>query len=71
MQTNKKLLIRVKKLIPQTNSPEQLYNLTTFTNTYIDKPTKNNKEVLEIYCDLIESYIELDILEENTKKYVK
>ena len=27
----------------------------------------NNKEVLEIYCDLIESKIELDILEENTK----
>lgn len=71
MKTNKGLLIKVKKLIPQTKSPEQLYNLTTFANSYIDKPTKNNKELLEIYCELIESFIELDRLEENTKKYVK
>ena len=71
MKINKKLLMRVKKLIPMAQSPEELYNLTTFTNTYIDNPTINNKEVLEIYCDLIESSIELDILEKNTKKYVK
>lgn len=71
MKANKKLLLRVKDLIPTVQSPEQMYNLTTLANKYIDKPTKNNKEVLEIYCDLIESMIELDLLEENTKKYVK
>lgn len=68
MKTNKKLLIRAKKLTMQAETPEQLYNLSIFTNEYIDKPTKNNKEVLEIYCDLIESMIELDLLEEKNKK---
>lgn len=71
MKTNKKLLMRAKDLIMQVQVPEQLYNLSMFTNEYIDKPTKNNKEVLEIYCDLIESMNELDLLEEKTKKYVK
>lgn len=71
MKTNKKLLIRAKNLTMQAETPEQLYNLSIFTNEYIDKPTKNNKEVLEIYCDLIESMIELDLLEEKNKKYVK
>ncbi len=68
MKTNKKLLIRAKNLTMQAETPEQLYNLSIFTNEYIDKPTKNNKEVLEIYCDLIESMIELDLLEEKNKK---
>ena len=71
MKTNKKLLMKVKKLIHLTKSPEELYYLTKFTNMYIDKPTKENKELLEIYCDLIESSQELDVLEEKTKKYVK
>lgn len=71
MKTNKGLLIKVKKLIPQTQSPEELYFLATFTNAYLNKPTKDNKELLEVYCELIESSMELDILEENTKKYVK
>lgn len=67
MKTNKKILVRAKEMISKTQSVEELYYLSTFTNAYIDMPTKNNKEVLEIYCDLIESKIELDILEENTK----
>ena len=71
MKTNKKLLMKVKKLIHLTKSPEELYYLTKFTNMYIDNPTKENKELLEIYCDLIESSQELDVLEEKTKKYVK
>lgn len=71
MKTNKKLLMRAKDLIMQVQIPEQLYNLSMFTNEYIDNPTKNNKEVLEIYCDLIESMNELGLLEEKTKKYVK
>ena len=69
--TNKQLLMKVKELIPQTQSSEQMYSLTTLANIYIDSPTKDNKETLEIYCDLIESSIELDLLEENTKKCVK
>ena len=69
--TNKQLLTRVKNLIPKVQSPEQMYSLTILANMYIDRPTKDNKETLEIYCDLIESSIELDILEENTKKCVK
>ena len=71
MKTNKKIIMKAKKLIPMTQSPEELYFLATFTNAYLDKPTKDNKELLEIYCELIESSMELDILEENTKKYVK
>ena len=67
MKTNKKILVRAKEMISKTQSVEELYYLSKFTNAYIDMPTKNNKEVLEIYCDLIESKIELDILEENTK----
>ena len=66
--TNKQLLMKVKDLISKTQSPEQLYSLLAFTNMYIDRPTKDNKETLEIYCELIESSIELDILEEKTKK---
>lgn len=69
--TNKQLLMKVKDLISKTQSPEQLYSLLAFTNMYIDRPTKDNKETLEIYCELIESSIELDILEEKTKKSVK
>lgn len=71
MKINKKLLMKVKNIIPQTPSAEELYNLSLFTNAYIDRPTKENKETLEIYCSLIESQIELDKLEEKTKKYVK
>ena len=71
MKTNKNIIMKAKKLIPMTQSPEELYFLATFTNAYLDKPTKDNKELLEIYCELIESSIELDKLEENTKKYVK
>ena len=71
MKINKKLLMKAKRLISQTTSAEELYNLSLFTNAYIDSPTKDNKELLEIYCDLIESQIELDKLEEKTKKYVK
>lgn len=71
MKANKDLLIKAKKTIKSVQSAEQLYNLSIFTNEYIDKPTRDNKEVLEIYCDLIESMVELDSLEENTKKYVK
>ena len=69
--TNKQLLMKVKDLISKTQSPEQLYSLLAFTNMYIDRPTKDNKETLEIYCELIESSIEPDILEEKTKKSVK
>ena len=64
MKINKKLLMKAKRLISQTSSAEELYNLSLFTNAYIDSPTKDNKELLEIYCDLIESQIELDKLEE-------
>ncbi|MBR3230008.1 MAG: hypothetical protein IKF91_04190 [Bacilli bacterium] len=71
MKINKKLLMKVKNIRPQTTSAEELYNLSLFTNAYIDRPTKENKETLEIYCSLIESQIELDKLEEKTKKYVK
>lgn len=71
MKTNKNIIMKAKKLIPMTKSPEELYFLATFTNAYLDKPTKDNKELLEVYCELIESSMELDILEENTKKYVK
>ena len=71
MNINKELLLKAKKAIKSVQSAEQLYNLSIFTNQYIDKPTRDNKEVLEIYCDLIESIVELDNLEENTKKYVK
>ena len=66
--TNKQLLMKVKDLISKTQSPEQLYSLLAFTNMYIDRPTKDNKETLEIYCELIESSIELYIIEEKTKK---
>ena len=66
--TNKQLLMKVKDLISKTQSPEQLYSLLAFTNMYIDRPTKDNKETLEIYWELIESSIELYIIEEKTKK---
>ena len=71
MKINKKLLLRAKDLITHTQTPEQLYNISIFINEYIDKNARESKELLEIYCDLIESSIELDKLEENTKKYVK
>lgn len=71
MKVNKSILIKAKNLISKAQTPEQLYSLSTLINMYIDRPTKNYKEVLEIYCDLIESSIELDTLEEKQAKYVK
>ena len=68
MKTNKKLLMRVKYLISKTKTAEELYYLSTFTNMYINNPTRDNKELLEVYSDLIESSIELDLLEEKTEK---
>lgn len=71
MEANKNLLKKATNLLHETQSTEQLYSLSTLINMYIDRPTKNYKEVLEIYCDLIESSIELDTLEEKQAKYVK
>lgn len=71
MEVNKNLLKKATNLLHETQSTEQLFGLSTLINMYIDRPTKNYKEVLEIYCDLIESSIELDTLEEKQTKYVK
>lgn len=67
MKTDKKTLLRVKKLIPQIQNPDELLDISTITNMYIDFPTKDNKELLEIYCDMAEGIIELDNMEKKQK----
>ena len=57
---NRELLLRAKKLLFQTQTPTELYGLSHITNIYIDTPTKENTELLEIYCDMLESSLELD-----------
>ncbi len=71
MIVNKNILIKAKNLLHKTQSVEQLYSLSTLMNMYINNPIKDNKETLEIYCELVESSIELDTLEEKQAKYVK
>ena len=73
LRKDNELLERVRLLIPKVEDAEQLYGLGVITNMYIDFPDRNNKELLEIYCDMIESVMELDALEEqdNLKRLFK
>ena len=64
MKKDKKLLERVRLLIPKIEDADQLFGISIITNMYIDLPSRSNKELLEVYCDMAESFMELEALEE-------